>query len=281
MASDTWLLHTDGACKGNPGPSGIGIALYKPGATEPAVTIAEKIPNTTNNVAEYSALIRGLKEALVRGVDKVEVRTDSELMAHQINGRYKVSAPQIQPLYAEARSLLSRFESAKVVHVLRGNNALADKLANQGVAQKPPAPAKPATPKPAAAPKAAPKSIPLPELPYQKHSRMVGSERWVWNTERFWEAAKGLPSENVPVESLARWLDTDCWFGEDAKPTIRKVAEHAKRIADADLSLPIILDPEGELMDGGHRLARAYLEGRAEIATVRLPALPEPDLRLS
>ncbi len=134
MASDVWILHTDGACKGNPGPSGIGVALYKPGASEPAHTLAERIPNTTNNVAEYSALLRGLQEALLRGVEKVEVRTDSELMAHQINGRYKVSAPHILPLYALAKGLLARFSAAKVVHVLREQNALADKLANQGVA---------------------------------------------------------------------------------------------------------------------------------------------------
>ena len=134
MITQTWILHTDGACKGNPGRSGVGVALYKPGATEPAHTVAERIADTTNNVAEYQALIRGLKEALLHGAEHVEARTDSELMAHQINGRYKVAAPHIVPLHAEAKTLLARFASAKVVAVLRGNNALADKLANQGVA---------------------------------------------------------------------------------------------------------------------------------------------------
>ena len=96
--------------------------------------IAEYIGETTNNVAEYKALIRGLEESLLRGADEVEVRTDSELMARQIEGRYKVTAPLILPLYTQARRLLARFARARVVHVPRAQNALADKLANQGVA---------------------------------------------------------------------------------------------------------------------------------------------------
>lgn len=99
--------------------------------------IAEYAGRTTNNVAEYRALIRGLREALLRGADRVEVRTDSELMARQIAGRYRVTSPQILPLYEEASSLLARFAAAKVVHVPREQNALADRLANQGVAAGP------------------------------------------------------------------------------------------------------------------------------------------------
>ena len=61
------ILHTDGAAKGNPGPAGIGVALYRDGETEPIATIAESIGDATNNVAEYQALLRGLSEALERG----------------------------------------------------------------------------------------------------------------------------------------------------------------------------------------------------------------------
>ena len=87
------ILHTDGAAKGNPGPAGIGVALYTDGnVAEPIGVIAEPIEDTTNNVAEYRALLRGLSEALLRGADEVEVRTDSELMARQIAGQYKVTA---------------------------------------------------------------------------------------------------------------------------------------------------------------------------------------------
>ena len=107
------------------------VTVTKP---SPLAVLGEYIGETTNNVAEYRALIRGLEEALLRGADRIEARTDSELMERQLAGRYKVSSPQLQVLHAEARQLLSRFEQSRVVHVLRGKNALADKMANQGVA---------------------------------------------------------------------------------------------------------------------------------------------------
>ena len=131
-----FILHADGAAKGNPGPSGIGVVLYKKGdedGGEPVAAIAEFIGNTTNNVAEYRALLRGLHEALLRGGDEIEVRTDSELMARQVMGIYKVKSPDLLPLHKEAVALMAKFSRAKIVHVLRGGNALADKLANQGV----------------------------------------------------------------------------------------------------------------------------------------------------
>jgi|GEM_PF-634558 Ribonuclease HI len=282
------LVHTDGAAKGNPGPSGIGIALYKDGESEPLATIAEYIGDATNNVAEYRALIRGLSEALMRGADSVSVRTDSELMVRQLEGRYKVSAPQIAVLHGEAKRLLAKFGRVDLRHVPRSQNALADKLANQGVAagrqQKPeplakkPAPKKettvtaaPAAPAPAptiAAPKVA-------EFPHT-YSTQVGDEEHIWDVERLWRLAAPLTPTMVPLESVAAILDLDCWFG-GTPATIRRVAEHAKRIYEADLSKPILLDAEGGVMDGGHRIARAYLEGRAEILAVRFPETPEPN----
>jgi predicted DNA-binding protein with PD1-like motif/ribonuclease HI len=131
-----YILHTDGASKGNPGPSGIGIALFKADDMQnPVAAFGEYLGQTTNNVAEYKALLRGLKEALLRGVAQIEVRTDSQLMAQQVAGKYKVNAPQIVPLHTEATKLLSRFAKARVVYVPREQNSLADKLANQGVAE--------------------------------------------------------------------------------------------------------------------------------------------------
>ena len=139
------ILHSDGAAKGNPGPSGIGVALYHPGEKEPFATFAEYIGETTNNVAEYRGLLRGLEEALLRGADEIEARTDSELMARQIAGRYKVASPDLLPLFEAARRLLGKFDKAQVVHVPRAKNAMADKLANQGIAER----AGAAKPKPA------------------------------------------------------------------------------------------------------------------------------------
>lgn len=127
------ILHTDGASKGNPGTAGIGVAFWRDGEAEPFHTLAERLPDTTNNAAEYTALLRGLQEALLKGASEIEVRTDSELMAKQIAGLYKVKSPELEPLFSEAKRLLSKFDKAKVVHVRRELNALADKLANQGV----------------------------------------------------------------------------------------------------------------------------------------------------
>ena len=129
------ILHTDGASKGNPGTAGIGVAFWREGEPEPFHTLAERIPNTTNNAAEYTALLRGLHEALLKGASEVEVRTDSELMTKQIAGLYAVKSAELQPLFAEAKRLLSKFDKAKVVHVRRELNTLADTLANQGVKQ--------------------------------------------------------------------------------------------------------------------------------------------------
>lgn len=253
------ILQCDGAAKGNPGPAGIGVVLYQNNENEPLVALGEFIGNATNNVAEYKALVRGLSEALGRGADTIEVRTDSELMARQVQGRYKVNSPQLAPLHAEATALLGRFASAKIVHVLRGKNALADKLANQGVAAG---------------------EAPVLSEPTFRHTyaTTTATERLVYNVERLWELAKELPVRAVPLAQVAGVLDENCWFGNTA-PTLRRVAEHARRIYEADFGRPILLNAAGELMDGAHRVARAFLENKAEIDAVQFPTDPEPDFR--
>jgi ribonuclease HI len=265
-----FIINTDGASKGNPGKAGIGVALYRVGENEPFATVAEPLPDTTNNVAEYSALIRGLQEALLHGGESVEVRTDSELMARQIEGRYAVKSPELQPLFAEAKKLMARFSKAKVVHVRREFNRLADELANQGIANA-------SKPKLVKIPIVAPAKKEIP-IVAGTHSRIIGGERWFWKTARLVEAAQGLSVKTVLVANFdTDTFEKDCWFGPEKPPTVRLVAEHARRIYEADLSFPIILAPDGTLMDGGHRLAKCWLEGKKEINAVQLETLPEPD----
>ena len=110
----------------------------------------------------------------------------------------------------------------------------------------------------------------------EKHSRIIDGNRVVWFTERLWELARGLPVRMVAIDDLPE-LDRDCWFGTAHLPTIRTVAEHARRIRDADLAFPVILAADGGLMDGGHRLAKAWLQGETEIRAVRFVVDPEPD----
>jgi ribonuclease HI len=126
------VLWTDGAARGNPGPAGIG-AILKSASGEVLYTGSEYLGHTTNNVAEYKAVLLGLAGALGQGVQHVEVRADSELLIKQLKGQYRVKSPGLKPLFDEARQLISRFKSVKLTHIRRELNSEADRLANQGI----------------------------------------------------------------------------------------------------------------------------------------------------
>jgi ribonuclease HI len=131
---ETWTAHVDGAARGNPGPAGIGIVIAD--ATGNIVKeVGEPLGHATNNVAEYTAMIRALEEAHLLGCDRIAVYTDSELMAHQLNGKYAVKAAHLLPLFQRARGLLRLFASATVTHVRREYNKRADALSNIGADQ--------------------------------------------------------------------------------------------------------------------------------------------------
>ena len=124
-------LFTDGAARGNPGPAGIGAVLVGPGGEE-LKTISEYIGEGTNNFAEYTALIRGLEEAERLGANRVAVFLDSELVARQLVGAYRVKSESLRPLYRQARELISRLD-ARVSHIPREKNKRADELANEAI----------------------------------------------------------------------------------------------------------------------------------------------------
>jgi ribonuclease HI len=128
------VLWTDGAARGNPGPAGIGAVLKSPSG-EVLYTGSEYLGHTTNNVAEYKAVLLGLAGALEKGIRHVEVRADSELLIKQLRGEYRVKNAGLKPLYEEARKLIARFGSVKLTHIRRELNAEADRLANQGIDQ--------------------------------------------------------------------------------------------------------------------------------------------------
>jgi hypothetical protein len=109
----------------------------------------------------------------------------------------------------------------------------------------------------------------------EKHSRAVPGGRAFYLTERLWELAAGLPVESVPIDAI-REFDENCWFG-DGPVTCRMVARHAGRIQTADLSYPVILSADGRLMDGGHRISKAWLNGATTIDAVRFRVDPDPD----
>jgi len=130
--SESAILWTDGAARGNPGPAGIGVMLK---TREGEVLAAERrfLGHTTNNVAEYKALLLGLECALERGVKRLEVRADSELLIRQLLGKYRVKNEGLRPLFQQASELLKRFEAVELLHVRREQNVEADRLANQGI----------------------------------------------------------------------------------------------------------------------------------------------------
>jgi ribonuclease HI len=126
------VLNTDGGARGNPGPAGIGVVLQD-SSGEVIGEIARGIGETTNNVAEYSALIAGLELALEKGATEIEVKVDSALVESQVQGKWKIKNDRLRRLAVTARRLLGRFESWSIKHVPREENAGADALANQGM----------------------------------------------------------------------------------------------------------------------------------------------------
>jgi ribonuclease HI len=126
------IINTDGLSKGNPGTAAIG-ATIKDERGKMLATISQRIGVTTNNVAEYKALIAALQKAIKLKATQVEVRADSELMIKQLNGRYKIKSIGLRPLYLESMQLLAKFEGVKLTHIHRELNTVADKLANDAV----------------------------------------------------------------------------------------------------------------------------------------------------
>src|SRR5688500_5721955 len=108
----------------------------------------------------------------------------------------------------------------------------------------------------------------------QKHSRMTPEGRAFWYTEELWKAASGLEIKMVGIDSIVEF-DQNCWFVKP--PTCRQVAEHARQIMQADLDFPIILSSDGQLMDGGQRIAKAYLLGLRDVKARQFEQDPEPD----
>ena len=125
-------LYTDGAARGNPGPAGAGALLCDSGGRAIA-ELCEYLGEATNNVAEYRALLLGLKKAAELGGGEIEVLADSELMVRQLSGRYRVKNEGLKPLFQQAVRLLKEFEKYSIRHIDREQNYEADRLANRAI----------------------------------------------------------------------------------------------------------------------------------------------------
>jgi ribonuclease HI len=125
-------IETDGASRGNPGLAGAGV-IIKDDHGRRIETIQKFLGVTTNNQAEYKALIEGLRAAQRHHPDELTVRMDSELVVKQMTGQYRVRHPEMLPLYLEAMELVSQFPKVEFVHVLREKNPAADQVANMAI----------------------------------------------------------------------------------------------------------------------------------------------------
>ncbi len=124
------VIHADGASSGNPGPSGLGVVILLNGTTH---EIAEPIGMATNNIAEYSSLVRALERTLELGASEAEVYMDSELVVRQMLGLYKVKNAGLKPLFEKARALSKKFSDFSIAHLPREQNKEADRLSKKAL----------------------------------------------------------------------------------------------------------------------------------------------------
>ena len=124
-------VYVDGASRGNPGESGIGVLIIRPDGSRKE--IREYIGRGTNNEAEYKALITALGHLLAEEISEAKVNTDSQLVANQMNGLWKVKDPKLRILHSEAKKFASLLATLEIEYVPRENNAEADALANEAI----------------------------------------------------------------------------------------------------------------------------------------------------
>jgi len=125
-------IFIDGASRGNPGPSGIGIVFFDD-SKKAVKKLFKFIGNATNNVAEYTALIYGVQEALIDKYENITINSDSELLTRQLRGEYKVKNENLKPFYEQFLHLSRGFNKIDVVGIHREQNKLADNLANKAI----------------------------------------------------------------------------------------------------------------------------------------------------
>lgn len=132
MKNKRVYIYADGGSRGNPGPAGIGVVILDENKKR-IRELSRYIGEATNNNAEYNALICGLEEALALKANEAVIYLDSELVARQITGEYRVKNEEIRPLFERALTALKGFKSFEIKHIDRAKNKEADKLVNKAI----------------------------------------------------------------------------------------------------------------------------------------------------
>ena len=125
-------IYIDGGARGNPGPAGVGVVIMD-GKGKKIKDVSKYIGEATNNIAEYNALLYGLEEALMLKAEEIRINLDSELVAKQITGEYRVKDKNIKPLFDRAVNMLKSFKGFEINRIDRSENKEADKLVNKAI----------------------------------------------------------------------------------------------------------------------------------------------------
>ena len=194
--NDTWTIYTDGGSRGNPGPAAYAYVIKRPG--EPDIEEMGYLGNTTNNIAEYTGLVKALEHAREMGGRTLLINSDSELMVKQMNGQYKVKNEGLRALYQQATSLRKHFDSTTIKHIYRDQNSQADALCNEAMDN--PRDSKPrvaveVVAAPVAEPKAKPPS--LSATPLMRSLEILKQSAALW-------AKSGDPTDPPPANVLHR-----------------------------------------------------------------------------
>ncbi len=190
----SWIIYTDGGSRGNPGPAAYAYVIKRPGEAD----IEEKcyLGSTTNNIAEYTGLVKALEHALELGATVVIVNSDSELMVKQMRGEYRVKNPGLQELYRQAVELRKRFDSVTIKHVYREQNTQADALCNEALDYPRDAPPRISSGKPIAPSAAAPVKLdPATLTPTMRALALLKRSAEAW-------AKSGDPTTPLPADVL-------------------------------------------------------------------------------
>ena len=132
MKRNKLLIYIDGASRGNPGPAGAGVVIFDEDKNK-VKDYSKYLGETTNNVAEYNALIYALTEAHMLGSKHIVLHTDSELVAKQLKGEFRVKDSKIKPIFEQALHLINGFEKIEIKLIERSLNKEADRLANKAI----------------------------------------------------------------------------------------------------------------------------------------------------
>lgn len=130
--SKKYIIYIDGGARGNPGPAGIGVVILDAG-NKKVKEVFKYIGEATNNIAEYSALVCALEEAKALRAENIVIHMDSELVAKQLSGEYRVKNTEIKELFEKAAAILKDFGSFEIKHIDRSMNKDADKLVNKAI----------------------------------------------------------------------------------------------------------------------------------------------------